>query len=149
MFEEVPLIDAYFNGGAKGEIHEVENKSSLSNEEELNPENPQTLQEWMMEYENSCRKLMTTYNSQEIFSHFCEKSKRLRNTKREYKENPTNDLLLEAFYQNHVVNTLEIILSERVEEEKSSLSKEENECHPNQHQMYSEESKDSEEDHDS
>jgi len=29
-----------------------------------------------------------------------------------YKENPIDDLLLEAFIQNHAVNTLEIILRE-------------------------------------
>lgn len=91
---------------------------------------------------------MATYNSQEIFSYYCEQLERLRSTKGEYKESPTNDLLLEAFYQNHVVNTLEIILRERMNEEKSSLSKEENEWNPNQHQIYSEEWEDSEENHD-
>lgn len=110
MLEEEPLIDAYFNDGAKGETHELESLSFKDNEEDLNPESPQTLQEWMMEYEKFCRKLMATYNSQDIFSLYCKRLERLHNTKSEYKESPTNDLLLEAFYQNHVVNILEIIL---------------------------------------
>jgi len=71
MLEEGPFTDAYFNDGAKGETHELENMSSKDNVEDLNLESPQTLQEWMMEYENSCTKLMATYNSQEIFSHYC------------------------------------------------------------------------------
>jgi len=66
----------------------------------------------MMEYENSCMKLMAPYNSQEIFSQYCEQSKRLYNMKNEYKESPINDLLLDVCYQNHVVNTLDIILRE-------------------------------------
>ena len=54
---------------------------------------------------------MATYNSQEIFSHYCEQSERLRNTKSEYKESPIDDLLLEAFYQNHVfTRTTQILL---------------------------------------
>lgn len=107
--------------------------SSKDNEEDLNPESLQTLQKWMMEYENSLRQLMATYNSQDIFSHYCEQLERLCNAKNEYKKSPTDDLLLEAFDQNHVVNTLEIILRERMKEEKSSLSKEKNEWCPNQH----------------
>lgn len=69
--------------------------------------------------------------------------------KTEYKKSPTDDLLLEAFYHNHLVNTFDIILREQVKEEESSISKEQNECHPNQHQIYNEEWGHSEEDHDS
>lgn len=98
--------------------------SSKDNEEDLNPESLQTLQQWMPKYEKSCRKLMATYNSQETFSHYSEQSKRLCNTKSEYKVSPTDDLL-DAFYQNHVLNALEIILREQMMEEKSTLSKEE------------------------
>ena len=72
MLEEEPLIDAYFNNNAKVVTHELESISSKDNEEDLNIESPQTLKEWMMEYEKSCRKLMATYNSQEISSHYYE-----------------------------------------------------------------------------
>lgn len=40
----------------------------------------------------------------------------------EYKDNPTNALLLETYYQNHVTNTLAIVLQEKREEERSRLS---------------------------
>jgi len=63
MFEEGPLIDAYFNNNAKGETHELESMSSKYDKEDLKPKSPQTLQEWMMECETSCRKLTATYDS--------------------------------------------------------------------------------------
>jgi len=44
---------------------------------------------------------------------------------------------------------LDIIFREQMKEEKSSLSKEENEWQPNWHEIYSEECEDYEEDHDS
>ena len=40
MFEEGPLIDAYFNNNAKRETHELESISSKDDEEDLNPESP-------------------------------------------------------------------------------------------------------------
>ena len=52
MLEEEPLIDAYFNDGAKEETHEFKSMSFKDNEEDHNPDSPQTSQEWMMEYES-------------------------------------------------------------------------------------------------
>lgn len=38
-----------------------------------------------------------------------------------YRENPTKALFLEALYQDHVINTLAIVLQEKREGEKSHL----------------------------
>lgn len=81
---------------------------------------------------------MATYNSKDIFSYYHEKSEKLHNMKYEYKKSPTDDLMLQAFRKNHLVNTLEIILRKRMKEEKSSLSRKENEWHPSQHEVYNE-----------
>ena len=133
------MIDVYLEDIAEKETHELESMSSKDNDnEDLDLESPSVLQEWMMEYEKSCRQLMATYNAQETFSYYCEQSERLCNMKYEYNRSPTDDLLLETFHQNHLANTLDLILREWMKEEKSSMSKEVNEQHPNQHQRCSE-----------
>lgn len=84
--------------------------SSKGDEEDLDPESLHVLQDRMMEYEESCKQCMATYNSKDIFSHYYEISERFRNMKCKYNKSPTDDLLLEAYCQNHVVKTLESIL---------------------------------------
>lgn len=92
---------------------------------------------------------MATYNSKDVFSHLYEQLERLYNMKCEYNKNSADALLLEIFYQTHVVETLDSILWEKMKEEEPSLSnKEQNELQLSQYQMHNEGWDDSEGDHD-
>ena len=76
----------------------------------------------MDEYSRSCKGLVRECNSNEVISHLYDEEVKLHKMKCEYKENSTNTLLLEAYYQNHVTNTLAIGLQEKREEERPCLS---------------------------
>lgn len=63
------VIDVYLKDSVEKETRELANMSPKDNDnEDMDPKSPPMLQEWMMECEKSCRQLMATYNSQEIFS---------------------------------------------------------------------------------
>lgn len=96
--------------------------TSSKDDEELDTASFQITQERMDEYNRSCKEVVREYNSNEVFSCLYDEEVKLHKTKCEYKENPTNALLLEAYYQNHVTNTLAIVLQEKREEERSCLS---------------------------
>jgi len=94
---------------------------SFEDDKELDPISLQITQERMDEYSRSCRGLVRECNSNEVFICLHEEEVKLHKMKCEYKENPTNALLLEAFLKNHVTNTLAIVLQEKRIEEKSRL----------------------------
>lgn len=86
---------------------------SSKKDEELDLQSLQITQERKDEYSRSCRGLVREWNSNEVFSRLYDEEVKLHKMKCEYKENPTNALLLEAYYQNHVTNTLAIVLQEK------------------------------------
>ena len=100
----------------------MKRNTSFGDDEEVDPKSLQVTQERMDEYSRSCREVVREYNSSEVFSCLYDEEVKLHKMKCEYKENPTNALLLEAYYQNHVTNILTIVLQEKREEERSRLS---------------------------
>ena len=108
------ILDYLINNNVKG-------NTSSKDDEELDPASLQIRQEIKDEYSRSCREVVREYNSNEILSCLYDEVK-LHKMKCEYKDNPTNALLLETYYQNHVTNTLAIVLQEKREEERSRLS---------------------------
>jgi len=99
-----------------------EKRNITSDDEDLDPLSLEITQERMGEYSRSCRGLVRECNSNEVFFRLHEEEVKLHKMKYEYKENPTNTLLLEAYYQNHVTNTLTVVLQEKREEDTSRLS---------------------------
>ena len=87
----------------------VKGNTSFEDDEELEPTSLQVTQERMDEYSRSCREVVMEYNSNEIFPYLYDEEVKLHKMKCEYKENPTNALLLQAYYQNHVTNVEESI----------------------------------------
>lgn len=111
----VNILGNFINNKVKG-------NSSSQDDEELAPTSLQVTQERMDEYNRSCREVVREYNSNEVFSCLYDEEVKLHKMKCEYKENPTNALLLETYYHNHVTKTLAIVLQEKREEERSRLS---------------------------
>lgn len=120
----------YYIGAFNSLSHKIKEKyGSLLDEdlddqddEELDRKSLQITQERMDEHSRSCRRLVRECNSNEVFSCLYDEEVKLHKMKCEYKDNPTDDLLLEAYYQNHVTNTLTIIFQEKREEERYHLS---------------------------